>query len=234
MSKVEAQTVLVTVVVDASGSMNENGKREATLSGLNEYFGDLRRQAETPGGPKMLLTVLLFNAMQTWAMRDAVDMREAKNLESSEYQPIGGTPLRDAVMDGFARTAAAYARVEEADRAIRVDGMEPLPAKAVLFIVATDGEENQSRRYSHAQVVAEIEQRKGEGWTMAFIGAGPEAWAQGATLGVPVASTLQVENSARGMAVGYASLRAASMAYARSGFSYTDKFFDQGTGAGKP
>jgi hypothetical protein len=58
----------------------------------------------------------------------------------------------------------------------------------------TDGEENSSREWTHDAVKSLIDQKEREGiWTFVFLGAAPNAWVQGRSLGIPLGNVAQYD-----------------------------------------
>jgi hypothetical protein len=61
-----------------------------------------------------------------------------------------------------------------------------------VTVIMTDGEENSSREWTTSGVKALIEQKeKEDGWTFVFLGAGLDAWTQGAAYGIRPANVSQ-------------------------------------------
>ena len=93
-------------------------------------------------------------------------------------------------------TGARLADLPEAER----------PDKVIVAII-TDGEENSSKDYSHVQAMEMIaHQRDAYRWVFVFLGAGMDAIAQAAALGIQRQFALQTKPTRRGTARAYESL----------------------------
>lgn len=159
-------SMFVTLVLDQSGSMGEvrNGVRvkEKTIEGYNAYVHGL--QAQEPGA---LFTLILFSQYGVEVRHRALEARYVPKLTDATYSPRGGTPLIDACMKAIKATE------------------ERAPEDApVVIVIQTDGEENQSREYTKAQLQDKIREKTAAGWLFMFLGAGLEAFAQAAQFGI--------------------------------------------------
>jgi hypothetical protein len=107
----------------------------------------------------------------------AIPLPKVKKLDDKSYVPGGNTALNDAI--------GITVRKVEADKP-RVD--------KVITVIMTDGEENSSREWTLDAVKALIEQKEKEGvWTFVFLGAAPDAWAQGMSYGIPSANVAKYD-----------------------------------------
>jgi Mg-chelatase subunit ChlD len=149
------RTTGLTLLLDMSGSMQP--RRLETIRQVNRYLDDLRSD-----GQRYKVTVVTFNEYSN-SLIVRKDIRDVGQLERSEYRPDGWTRLLDAV--GTALSGFYYGD----DRN--------------LFVVVTDGQENDSRNYSHSQVRNLIEDRRTEDFQFIFLGAGPDSWHTGNRLG---------------------------------------------------
>lgn len=101
----------------------------------------------------------------------------------TDINPRGSTPLLDALGHVIVRTGETLAAMAEDQRPARV-----------IVVVSTDGKENDSREYSREVVGGMItEQTEKYGWDFVFIGAGFDAFTEGAKIGVPRESTVSVK-----------------------------------------
>src|SRR6266516_4892143 len=133
----------ITILADRSGSMgavSEGSRTRAsdTTAGVHEL---IRRQGELPGR----LTVSLVDFMCGWANDGSGQQRnhinrvawfaapDARALSDWVCAPYGNTPLLDAVGTVITDTGEALAALPEDARPGRV-----------VFVIATDGEENSS------------------------------------------------------------------------------------------
>lgn len=183
---------LTILLVDESGSMSP--QQNTTIEAVNGAIDTLAKNEEV----ESFLTLMTFDsrAGQT-AVRticDAAPAKTATRLSFSNYRPLGGTPLYDAVAEAIRRGDAAKARD---------------PSLIVTVMIQTDGGENESREFGGALGLSRLREmiatREAQGWQFIFMGAqlGEEAYTTAAGLGI-----------SRGATVSYAfdaSLRAINM-----------------------
>lgn len=122
------------------------------------------------------------------------DETEAK-LDSWHIIPSGSTPLIDALATVIDQTGEALERMPEDKRPERV-----------YVVVATDGEENVSRKFTKAQLNEKVALQRGAyKWEFVFIGADIDAFAEAGGMGIPMASTMQTNSaSSASLAAAYA------------------------------
>lgn len=150
----------VYVVQDKSGSMGN--RREATVSGFNEYVDELRKDTEG----KVLLSVIQFDTVIE-TLYTAMPLADVPIMTMEDFVPRGMTALYDGV-----------------GRAITDASREVKSGDKVLVVIMTDGGENSSREYSHTTILAQIGDMRAKGWEFVFLGAGEEAWNAGRKLGI--------------------------------------------------
>ena len=154
----------VTLVIDRSGSMVS--VVDEAQSGINAL---LEAQFALPG----LLTVTLVE----FDSEIETVTRMATKAVPYVLKPRGMTKLLDAVGGELEATQADIKALPKASRPDRV-----------MFVVATDGDENSSSKYTLEGVRSTVEsRRKKQNWIFQFIGAGDSAW-QGTSMGMPSAS----------------------------------------------
>ena len=140
-------------ILDRSGSMA--GLEADTIGGFNAMIK--KQQKETDGAA--FVSTVLFN-QRSEVLHDRIPLAEVKPLTDEDYEVGGTTALLDAVGGAVnhIRNIHKYAR----------------PAKTI-FIITTDGMENDSRRFSYKEVKRLIEQQKELGWEFVFLGANIDA-----------------------------------------------------------
>ena len=154
----------VTLVIDRSGSMVS--VVDEAQSGINAL---LEAQFALPG----LLTVTLVE----FDSEIETVTRMATKPVPYVLKPRGMTKLLDAVGGELEATQADIKALAKARRPDRV-----------MFVVATDGDENSSSKHTLEGVRSTVEsRRKKQKWIFQFIGAGDSAW-QGTSMGMPSAS----------------------------------------------
>ena len=97
------------------------------------------------------------------------------------FVPRGNTALLDAMGRTINTTKARLDALDEDNR----------PEK-VIFIVVTDGHENCSKEFTTRKQVLDLvtERTDKDDWQFIYLGAGQDALAVGASLGVPISSSM--------------------------------------------
>ena len=178
--------------IDMSGSMGHLA--DDVRGGFNTYLHDLARD-----GGDYRLTVTLFD---TEFISLAVDqtLADTPRLDHTNYRPRGGTALNDAIGKTINDFEAAHGHLGDDEK--------------VLMVIQTDGQENSSREFRIFDVRALIAAKESEGWAFVFLGAGPDAFAQGASYGLG-ASTIATTQTGAGTRSTYSALSTASGLYSR-------------------
>ena len=160
---------LVSVILDESGSMQPN--REPTISGFNEFKTS---QRSVSGECKLTLTKFStpLGQERISLMFDSLPIEVVPDLSADNYQPAGNTPLYDAIGRTIDAIDNHLKDLPESDR------------PSVLCVIMTDGEENSSKKFKLAQIKEMIKEREQKDWMFAYLGAGPEAFKAGTTLGM--------------------------------------------------
>lgn len=165
-ARTEAEPVQIICILDRSGSMRH--LTEDTIGGYNSF---LAKQRQEKG--KAQVTTVLFDD-QYDKIVDSVDLEKVPDLTSREYYARGMTALLDAVGRTIADTAG---RMEK-------EGICPARRK-VLFLIMTDGQENNSKEYSREAVKAMIEYATKEyEWNFIFMGANIDSVAEAGSIGI--------------------------------------------------
>ena len=144
------------LIIDESGSMSP--LHDATLNGVNEVLNTIRQaQHDFAESQKHFVTIVTFDTFNSSHVRTLVDNAPIASVgQFTEYCPGGGTPLFDAIGISLTRLERLIANQDL--------------ATAVVTIV-TDGMENSSHEYTHAQVQALIKRLTEKGWTFSYMGA---------------------------------------------------------------
>jgi hypothetical protein len=149
MTDGERRTMHVALILDRSGSME--GCRDATISGFNEYTGEVRRKAEQDE-LRMRVTLVAFNGDVRTVFVDE-PLGRLRRLNRKTYVPDGSTAMLDAVGDTLQR-------------------LQPLDGEEQRFLVCiiSDGYENASRRYTYPDIAERIQRLTGTGrWTFTYL-----------------------------------------------------------------
>ncbi len=151
------QKVYVALLLDRSGSMNTN--KIETISAVNSYTDKLKKEF------KGRFTLTQFDSESIDMPQENVKIKDIVHLTEESYQPRSMTPLLDAI----GKTV----------NAMKTEGFEN-----VIFCIVTDGQENHSREYKLEAIRALIEEKRKAGWQVAYLGAGVDAFAEGARMGI--------------------------------------------------
>lgn len=172
----QGYTALV-FVIDRSGSMMSiHQEVEGSLKAM------VKKEASHPG--KITVDTVFFDdryeERSVFASPDDVDFT---------IQPRGMTALYDAVGKKITSFGQALAQLPEAER----------PEK-VLFIIATDGLENNSKEYSSAVIARMIDEQKTKySWQFTFLGANQDAVLTAAKLNISQNDAITFQADASGV-----------------------------------
>lgn len=178
----------LTIVLDRSGSMAP--VRESTIAGIVRLVED---QKKLPG--ECRLSVVQFDSEDPadWLFV-ACPIETVGDGYFSGYHPRGGTPLYDAVSAAVAATGSRLAMLPEAERPERV-----------IFVIATDGQENASRETTAEALKTVIEhQRSRYNWDFVFLGANQDAILAAGAIGIGAASSVNYQGTVAGTGNVYA------------------------------
>ena len=156
-------------LIDRSGSMC--GSEEDTIGGFNSYI-----QRERKKGFNTKVTTVLFDD-QYEMLYKRKDINEVSDLTDKEYWVRGMTALYDAI--GKTITQLSH----------EIDNK-------VLFVIMTDGMENDSHEYSKEQVTNLINNHN---WEFIFIGADIDSYAEARNIGIKKSRVANYEKSERGI-----------------------------------
>ena len=153
----------ITMVLDRSGSMQSI--RDDTVGGFDAFIAEQRTQ---PGRCTVSLVQFDNEYEEVYVGRDLAD------VPGLTLVPRGSTAMLDAIGRAVHATGARLAALPEDRR-----------PGTVIVGVMTDGLENASREFSHADIKALIEQQEQVyGWTFLYLGANQDAIEVGASIGV--------------------------------------------------
>lgn len=150
--------LIIGLVVDMSGSMAH--VTEQTIQSVNDLVSEQAGQAG-----RTWVTTTLFNSNEITTLYRMEDASSAPTLDTSIYRPDYGTPLHDAI----GRTLRYMS-----------EDIDTLPLDAhdakKLFVIVTDGQENQSKEFKLDGIKELIAQRTAEGWDFLYLGAGIDSF----------------------------------------------------------
>lgn len=197
-------------ILDRSGSMS--GLETDTIGGFNSMI----EKQKSEEGEAYVTTVLFDHEYEL--LHDHIDVKMVEPINNHDYFARGTTALLDAVGKTVDSIGARLSKTPEEDR----------PEK-VIFVITTDGYENDSKEYSKTKVKEMIEhQQEKYSWTFMFLGANIDAVGEAASIGINASHSHTYTASAQGTSSVYDAV-AKSMSSIRSididsleGFTYTD------------
>lgn len=154
------------IVQDRSSSMSNLA--ESTIEGFNEYLSGLRKGVEDDSRLDYRLTLVQFDHEVITCYEDR-KLDEVQNLNSSTYMVRGTTALYDGIGQTI-RQIENYVKNDNGDDAI--------------IVIMTDGHENASRTFNKGQIKEMIAAKEKQDWQFVFMGAGIDAMAEGAGIGL--------------------------------------------------
>ena len=134
-----------------------------TIGGFNAFVND----QGTFGGK---LTLIQFDHEILKSYQD-VELTDVEPLTRETFKPRGSTALLDAI----GTTIKEW------------NGPTP------TLIILTDGNENSSKKFTKAHVKDLIEQKQREGWTIMYLGANQDAFAEAGAIGIAPATTMNYD-----------------------------------------
>lgn len=159
----------VVILLDRSGSMSPISRD--VIGGFRTFVD---AQKAFPG--ECRLTLAQFDSL---GIEITIENMPVDKVPDLVFEPRGGTPLFDAIGETINSVGARLARMPEDHR----------PGK-VIFVIITDGEENQSRKFKLEQIRGMIRRQQDEWkWEFAYIGANVDAFSEAASLGIPASAS---------------------------------------------
>jgi hypothetical protein len=162
----------VSIVLDRSGSMSSC--EDVTREGFNTFV--TKQQKE-----KGEATVSLVQFDDQYEVNyEFKNLQDVPLLTKTTYTPRGMTALLDAIGKTINSTGKRLAQMEEKDR----------PSK-VLFVIQTDGFENNSNEFTREKIFEMIKhQREKYQWGFVFLGANQDAIATATSYGISANSAM--------------------------------------------
>lgn len=156
----------IVFILDRSGSMGH--LVEDTIGGFNSFI-ETQKQED---GEALLTTVLFDDKYEV--LHNGVDIKTVKPMTTKEYSARGMTALLDAIGKTINTVGDRLNKLEE----------DYKPSK-VIFVITTDGQENQSREFTQAQIKKMIEhQTNTYNWQFLFLGANIDAVGTAQSFGI--------------------------------------------------
>ena len=153
-------------LLDRSGSMGY--LTDDTIGGFNSM---IEQQKKEDG--EAYVTTVLFNGTH-YMLHDHVDINEVQPMTRSDYMAYGMTALLDAVGTTINSIGERLANTPEEER----------PEK-VIFVITTDGYENDSKEFTRDKVKDMIEHQQNKySWVFMFLGANMDAVEEAGKYGI--------------------------------------------------
>lgn len=150
--------------LDCSGSMSSCW--DDAIGGFNSFVADQAAQQ-----PDSTLTLKQFDH-EIRTTFENVPFKDVRPLTRETFVPRGSTALLDAIGE-------------------TVKG--GIPGEPATLIILTDGQENASRTYTKAHIKDLLEQKQKEGWTIIYLGANQDAFAEAGSMGIAAANTVNYD-----------------------------------------
>lgn len=185
----------IALVLDRSGSMASC--LESTIKAANSFLAD---QASAPGSADFTLT-LFDNVIEQPHL--AVPIAEIPEFNTTNFVPRGCTALLDAIGSTIKKLGQRLASLPEKDR-----------PGTVIVAILTDGLENASERFDWKEINRMIlHQQEKYSWQFLFLGAGEDAIAQAAQIGISHSNASAFANDSHGYYSSTAALTRKARAY---------------------
>lgn len=191
---------LINVILDRSGSMGVIGIE--TVGMFNRFLEEQKK-----GNDYAELSLIQFDDLyQEDYIRKPI--KECESLELNKtYIPRGLTALFDAVGKTVNKVGHELDQLPESEK-----------PKRVLCVIITDGHENNSKEYNKETVQQLIKhQQSVYNWDFVFLGAGIDAYDEGAKLGIMQNKCASFDKSAQGIASAGVTLDSYSSVFRSSG-----------------
>jgi len=179
-------------LLDRSGSMASMASD--VIGGFNTFLA-----AQSADGEDAVMTLVQFDSENSHeVLTNAVALRDVSKLDAATFLPRGGTPLYDAI-GHLVADATIRSETNEGGGA----------AEDILFVIFTDGEENQSVEYSRQNVFDLISRKEEAGWTFAFMGANQDVYAETEHIGIKAGNAQAYRADRMGSATAFDSVNRA-------------------------
>lgn len=171
MKNKDEEICQIICVIDGSGSMQD--MMNEAVGALNNFIDDQRKIKGLAE-----LTLIAFDD-QRKIIHSRRDLQEIPKVKYNEVFLGGMTALYDAIgmaLNGYKKT------------------------EKTICLIQTDGYENSSKEYTASDIQKLIKEREKWGWKFVFIGAGIDAFEEGAKFGLGRGQTYSVDRGSKGMA----------------------------------
>ena len=155
------------IILDESGSMES--MQQPTMSTFNELIQSIAGESTKKDSQEQWINFFSFNGL---GIKEQMPLQKVSSLlllNEENYRPDSMTPLFDAI--GHAASKLKLALAKEKDY-------------VVLVTILTDGEENDSKEYSGAQISTMINSLKKKNWVFTYIGTNQDVAKEAAKINI--------------------------------------------------
>lgn len=155
------------IILDESGSMAS--MQQPTMSTFNELIQSIAGESTKKDSQEQWINFFSFNGL---GIKEQMPLQKVSSLlllNEENYRPDSMTPLFDAI--GHAASKLKLALAKEKDY-------------VVLVTILTDGEENDSKEYSGAQISTMINSLKKKNWVFTYIGTNQDVAKEAAKINI--------------------------------------------------
>ena len=200
-----SNTHLVTFVLDETSSMM--GRKEATISGFNEWMMEMEKFAGT-----VEFTMVKFNTNKhELAYKQAILGTDEIRLDNVNYRPAAATPLYDAIGKAIRETEDILSERKD----------DP----SVTFVILTDGEENSSQEWTIDTIKQLIKEKEESGWTFTYLGVSQGSWQGGFDLGISDGNVMNLSGSIHDTQIAFAAHAESTTRHLASGGVQTSEYY---------
>lgn len=161
-STLNTTPTFIEIIIDETGSMGPYA--QSTIDAYNSFIRDQKEL----GGDHCLVTMTQFSTYKISTPYDMIALAMVPELDAKSFQPTGGTNLYDVMVQ---RINALSTKIKNTEC-------------NVVFLVLTDGEDNQSE-IKVTQMPSILGERMEAGWTFVYLGAHDRALSEATRMGFP-------------------------------------------------
>lgn len=203
---------IVTFLLDRTGSMAQ--VLDDTIGAFNTYIDTLKTDGEG-----IEFTFLQFDSVSLDKVHVGIPICDVPALTRKTYEPRAWTPLIDASVKTIKAVDEALAKRSDAPK--------------VVVCIQTDGDENASTQYTWEDLNKLIKEKTEAGWQFNFMGAGLDAYKQGAKMGISASNTVSYDkNDSAATRASFRATAANTSMYASGAATDTAYSMSQKTAAG--
>ena len=181
--KVIATSTHIVVLLDKSGSMRKI--HSDVIGSFNQFVDEQKKLADD----KCTLTLVQFDSQDYQEVTyDSKPIGEVPELTEATFMPRSMTPLLDAIGVCVVNTDAKIKKMKKAKR----------PQK-VIFVIITDGQENDSKEYTREKAFDLIKSKeKDNDWLFMFLAANQDAIAEAGNIGIQGKHSITYSHDGKG------------------------------------